>query len=211
MKKLIFVLTLLASLLFASPTFAHTVKKGDTMTKIARENSLTIQELAEANPQISDISLIYVGQTVNTTKPSETSKTNSTIESKMKENTVEKPSFSEDELDLLARLVRAEAQNEPYEGKIAVACVVLNRVESPQFPNTIKEVIYAPKQFQPVSNGEINKPADEDSIKAVQAALTDQREMAPESLFFYNPVIATSRWLDSRTTTLVIGQHVFKK
>jgi N-acetylmuramoyl-L-alanine amidase len=163
------------------------------MTKITRENSLTIQGFAEANPQISDISLIYVGQTINTTKPANTSKTIYTIEPKMEESSVEKVSFSENELDLLARLVRAEAHNEPYERKIAVACVVLNSVESPQFPNTIKEVIYAPKQFQPVSNGEINKPADGDSIKAVQAALTDQREMAPESLFLYNPVIATSR------------------
>lgn len=211
MKKLIFVLTLLASFLFASPTLAHTVKKGDTITKIARENSLTIQELAEANPQISDLSLIYVGQTVNTTKPTNTSQTINTIESKIEGISVEKGSFTEHEIDLLARLVRAEAQNEPYQGKIAVACVVLNRLESSQFPNTMKDVIYAPGQFQPVSNGEINKPADEESIKAVNAALTDQRQMAPESLFFYNPVIATSRWLDSRTTTLVIGQHVFKK
>jgi N-acetylmuramoyl-L-alanine amidase len=62
-----------------------------------------------------------------------------------------------------------------------------------------------------VQNGEINKPADEESIQAVQAALTEQRQLAPGALFFYNPAIASSRWLDSRTTTLVIGQHVFKK
>ena len=120
-------------------------------------------------------------------------------------------SLSDSEIDLLARLVRAEAQTETLEGKIAVACVVLNRVESSQFPDTIKEVIYAPGQFQPVQNGEINKPADEESIQAVKAALTDQRQLAPGALFFYNPAIATSRWLDTRATTLVIGQHVFKK
>lgn len=127
------------------------------------------------------------------------------------ENQFDAGDFTENELDLLARLVRAEAQTEPLEGKIAVACVVLNRVKSSQFPDTIKEVIYQPRQFQPVSNNQINKPADTESIEAVQAALSDHQHIAEDSLFFYNPDIATSRWLDSRETTVVIGQHVFKK
>ena len=203
LKKLITLLTLAASLLFASPAFAYMVKPGDTMSSIAREHYLTLQELADENPQISNLNLIYVGQEINTNK---------TIRSN--EPKIEEPVnqiLSNEEIDLLARLVRAEAQTEPLEGKIAVACVVLNRVESPQFPDTIKDVIYAPGQFQPVQNGEINKPADEESLQAVQAALTEQRQLAPGALFFYNPAIASSRWLDSRTTTLVIGQHVFKK
>jgi N-acetylmuramoyl-L-alanine amidase len=203
MKKLFTLVTIAASLLFASPAFAYTVKPGDTISKIAREHHLTLQELADDNPQISNLNLIYPGQEINTNK---------TIRSN--EPKIAEPvnvNLSNDEIDLLARLVRAEAQTESLEGKIAVACVVLNRVESPQFPDTIKEVIYAPGQFQPVANGEINKPADEESIQAVKAALTEQRQIAPGALFFYNPAIATSRWLDSRTTTLVIGQHVFKK
>jgi spore germination cell wall hydrolase CwlJ-like protein len=118
--------------------------------------------------------------------------------------------YSESELDLLARLVRAEAQTEPFEGKVAVARVVINRVDSSQFPDTIKEVIYQKGQFQPVSNGEINKPADDESIKAVEAALSTMTNAANGSLFFYNPDIATSRWLDSRVTAVIIGQHVFK-
>nr|WP_276209710.1 cell wall hydrolase [Bacillus mesophilus] len=119
-------------------------------------------------------------------------------------------SISEEDFDLLARIVRAEAQTEPFEGKVAVASVVLNRVESPLFPDTIREVIYQRGQFQPVSNGQINKPADKESIRAVHAALSDMRHIANGSLFFYNPTIATSRWLDSRETTVIIGQHVFK-
>nr|WP_275580309.1 cell wall hydrolase [Bacillus mesophilus] len=119
-------------------------------------------------------------------------------------------SISEEDFDLLARIVRAEAQTEPFEGKVAVASVVLNRVESPLFPDTIREVIYQRGQFQPVSNGQINKPADKESIRAVHAALSDMRHIAKGSLFFYNPTIATSRWLDSRETTVIIGQHVFK-
>lgn len=203
MKKLITLLTLAASLLFASPAFAYSVKPGDTMSKIAREHNLTLKELADENPQISNLNLIYPGQEINTNK---------TIRSN--EPKIEEPmnlNLSNEEIDILARLVRAEAQTEPLEGKIAVACVVLNRVESPLFPDSIKEVIYAPGQFQPVANGEINEPADEESIQAVKAALTDQRQIAPGALFFYNPAIASSRWLDSRETTHMIGQHVFKK
>jgi N-acetylmuramoyl-L-alanine amidase len=83
-------------------------------------------------------------------------------------------------------------------------------VKSPKFPTTIKKVIYQRGQFQPVANGQINKPADQESIRAVYAALSDMRNIAKDSLFFYNPAIATSRWLDSRETTVVIGQHVFK-
>ncbi|MEH7255669.1 cell wall hydrolase [Neobacillus niacini] len=203
MKKLIMLLTLAASLLFASPAFAYTVKQGDTMSKIARDHNLSLQELTDANPQVSNLNLIYIGQNINTTK--------SIRENEPKLAEPMSLSLSDSEIDLLARLVRAEAQTEPLEGKIAVACVVLNRVESPQFPDTIKEVIYAPGQFQPIINGEINKPADEESILAVKAALTDQRQLAPGALFFYNPTIATSRWLDTRVTTMVIGQHVFKK
>ncbi|MFP5115318.1 cell wall hydrolase [Bacillaceae bacterium C204] len=191
MKKLSMVFILLASLLLASPAFAYPIKHGYTTSYSSKENNLTPQELAAVHQSVSD------------TKPITPS------ESK-KENFI-KISLTEDEIDLLARLVRAEAQTEPYEGKIAVACVVLNRVESKKFPDTIKEVIYAPRQFQPVQNGEINKPADEESIKAVKAALSEQRQLAPGALFFYNPAIATSRWLDTRTTTKIIGQHVFKK
>lgn len=119
--------------------------------------------------------------------------------------------YSDYEKDLLARLVRAEAETEPYGGKIAVACVVLNRVASDSFPDTIKEVVYQRGQFQPVRNGQIDKPADDDSIKAVDEAITVQRNAAGDSLFFYNPTISTSRWLDTRATTVVIGHHVFKK
>ncbi|WP_088106011.1 cell wall hydrolase [Halalkalibacter urbisdiaboli] len=205
MKKLIFFLTLLiATLIFTTPTFAYTVEKGDTMTKIAREHGLTIDELAKANPQIKNLDLIFVGQHIHTHN------TNNSPEPDLEVSSSKHISFSKEDIDLLARIVRAEAQAEPFEGKVAVADVVLNRVESPQFPNTIKKVIYERGQFQPVANGQINKPADKESIKAVYAALSDMRNITQNSLFFYNPKIATNRWLDSRKTSVVIGQHVFK-
>ncbi|CAG9607558.1 cell wall hydrolase [Pseudoneobacillus rhizosphaerae] len=256
MKILVTTIMFILSFLFAAtPSFAYTVKQGDTITKIASENNLSIQEITELNPQIQNLNMIYVGDTVNTEPQKRTSPSNIVSYSDYKINllarlvrseaqsedelvqinkqiqtlyaanlvkkvkpiktkiaSMEIQNYSKHEIDLLARLVRAEAQTEPFEGKIAVACVVLNRVESSLFPDTIKEVIYEPGQFQPVSNGEIHEPADEDSIAAVKEALTEKRNIVPEStLFFYNPDIATSRWLDSRSTTVVIGQHVFKK
>jgi N-acetylmuramoyl-L-alanine amidase len=188
------IILLLASLLYVSPAFAYPIKQGFTLSGSLKDNK---QDLAAVQPHYGELQQKSVRQTAAPTKTSKSKKV--------------KISLTNKEIDLLARLVRAEAQTESFEGKIAVACVVLNRVESKKFPDTIKEVIYARGQFQPVQNGEINKPADKESIKAVKAALSDQRNLAPGSLFFYNPAIATSRWLDTRRTTMVIGQHVFKK
>lgn len=204
MNKLIFILTFLVALCFAGPALAYTVQEGDTLSKIAKENSLSLDELARANPQITDLDLIIIGQQINLHN------SNNSPEPKVEISQSTNISLSEKEFDLLARIVRAEAQTEPFEGKVAVAAVVLNRVESSQFPDTIKEVIYEPRQFQPVANGQINKSADQESIEAVEAALSHMRDISEGSLFFYNPDIATNRWLDTRETTVVIGRHVFK-
>lgn len=198
MKKLFFLITVLALLMLSETTFAYTAQKEDTMINIAKENDLPLDELAIVNPHISDHDLIYIGKQLLLHKKNQSLELN-------KEN------FSEKELDLLARVVRAEAQTEPFEGKVAVADVVLNRVESPEFPNTVREVIYEPGQFQPIDNGQIDQPADEESVEAVNAALSDMRNISDDSLFFYNPDIATNRWLDTRETTVVIGDHVFKQ
>ncbi|GAE27784.1 putative Cell wall hydrolase [Halalkalibacter wakoensis JCM 9140] len=174
------------------------------MSKIAKNNGLTLQDLAKANPQITNLDLIYVGQDINLHKDSSSPKP------QVNQSSAQEVHLTDQEFDLLARIVRAEAQTEPFEGKVAVADVVLNRVESSHFPDTVKEVIYEPRQFQPVSNGQYKRPADQESIEAVEAALSDMRNISEDSLFFYNPDIATNRWLDTRKTAVVIGQHVFK-
>ncbi|MED4261986.1 cell wall hydrolase [Priestia aryabhattai] len=204
MKKLIATVTLGISMLIAtSPAFAYTAKSGDTMGSIAKANGMTLQELSKANPQISNLDLIYVGQNINTTKATTTTSTTTGY----KQVT---PASSSDK-DLLARLVEAEAGGEPYAGKVAVAVVVLNRVDSADFPNSIHDVIYQSGQFSPVSNGQINNTPSADSVRAVNEALSENRSLGAGSLFFYNPSTAVSRWLDSRPTTIVIGHHVFKK
>jgi len=190
------------------PAFASEVKQGDTMNKIAQQNNMSLSELASLNPQVKDLNKIYVGQNINTSK-NETQAVNSNVNNNV--NTNVNSNVSSSDIDLMARLVRAEAESEPYAGKVAVAYVILNRVDSSSFPNTVHDVIYQSGQFSPVSNGEINKSADSESLRAVREAVNADRSKGAGSLFFYNPKTATSRWLDSRPTTMIIGNHTFKK
>lgn len=123
-------------------------------------------------------------------------------------------SISNEEKDLFARLVEAEAKGESYEGKVAVATVVLNRVDSPEFPNTISgvinEVVGDAYAFSPVQNGEINNQASDESIRAVEEALTRQDRLN-DSVYFYNPDIATDTWITTREVVKTVGNHVFAK
>ena len=111
-------------------------------------------------------------------------------------------------LYLLARLVYGEARGEPYVGKVAVAAVVLNRVKSPSFPNTISGVIYQSGAFDAVSDGQINLTPDEDSLRAARDALNGW-DPTGGGLYYYNPATATNGWIWSRTVQLSIGKHNF--
>lgn len=117
------------------------------------------------------------------------------------------------ERDLLERLVEAEAGGEPYEGKLAVATVVINRVKSNQFPNTIHGVIYQKNQFSPVENGAINRKASAESKRAVSQVVDEgYRSFSSDVLYFLNPNIATSKWIvKNRTFVKTIGSHHFYK
>lgn len=117
-------------------------------------------------------------------------------------------SSSTNNLNLLARLVHGEARGEPYKGKVAVAAVVLNRVRSSSFPNSIAGVIYQSGAFDAVSDGQINLTPDQDSINAARAAMNGW-DPTNGCLYYYNPKTATSRWMLSRTVLLRIGQHAF--
>lgn len=117
-------------------------------------------------------------------------------------------SYQESETYLLGRLVHGEARGEPYVGKVAVAAVVLNRVRSPLFPNTITGVIYQAGAFDAVLDGQINLTPDEDSLRAARDALNGW-DPSGGCLYYYNPSTATSRWIWSRTVLLSIGQHSF--
>lgn len=116
--------------------------------------------------------------------------------------------YNENETYLLARLVHGEARGEPYVGKVAVAAVVLNRVRSPLFPNTISGVIYQAGAFDAVYDGQINLTPDNDSIRAARDALNGW-DPSGGCIYYYNPVTATNGWIWSRTVQLSIGKHNF--
>jgi len=196
MKKIkIAVLTFVSAVsLFSFQTVSeasttHAVKSGESLWKIGNQYGVSVLDLKKLNQQSSD--MIFAGQ-----------------------NLAIPQSISAADKDLLARLVSAEANGEPYAGKVAVATVVLNRLDHADFPNSINEVIYqidgGHYAFTPVQNGTINQAADAESIKAVNEALAF-RGQGNGSIYFYNPQTSSSQWILSREVTVTIGDHVFAK
>ncbi len=116
------------------------------------------------------------------------------------------------ESELLARIVHAESKGEPYLGQVSVAAVILNRIDSPDFPNTLAGVIYQPGAFEPVSNGTINQdvPKDASARRAAQEALNGY-DPTGGCLYFYNPATAKSKWIWSKQIVKTIGKHNFAK
>lgn len=112
------------------------------------------------------------------------------------------------DLYLLAKCVYAEARGESYEGQVAVAAVILNRVKSPDFPNTIAGVIYQPWAFTAVNDGQINLEPDKTAYSAAQDALNGW-DPTYGCLYYYNASTATSKWIFTKTTVVTIGNHVF--
>lgn len=117
---------------------------------------------------------------------------------------------SSSDLNLLARLVYAEARGEPYTGQVAVASVVLNRVKSSSFPNSVAGVIYQRGAFDVVSDGQINLTPNETAKKAAQDAINGW-DPSYGAIYYFNPNTATSKWIWSRPLTVVIGNHRFCK
>ena len=116
------------------------------------------------------------------------------------------------ESELLARIVHAESKGEPYLGQVAVAAVILNRIDSADFPNTLAGVIYQPGAFEPVMNGTINQdvPKDASARKAAREALNGY-DPTGGCLYFFNPDTATSKWIWSKQIVKTIGKHHFAK
>lgn len=185
---------------FDSITISYTVKKGDTLYDISRKYRIGVHELMSINNLKGD--LIKPGDILILSKKfspkSHLSRGNMSI--------------SREDLMLLARVIHAEARGESFEGKVAVGAVILNRLASPYFPKTIKEIIYQKNnhvyQFSPVRDGSINLQPDE---KAIQAAVQALSGVDPTngSLFFYNPDISKDQWIRTLPVVTRIGNHVF--
>ncbi len=113
-------------------------------------------------------------------------------------------------LNLLARIIYGEARGEPYTGQVAVGAVVLNRVKSSSFPNTISGVIYQSGAFDAVRDGQINLTPDSTAKKAAQDALNGW-DPTYGAIYYFNPATATNKWIWSRPMTVTIGNHRFCK
>ncbi len=116
----------------------------------------------------------------------------------------------QNDLNLLARIVYGEARGEPYTGQVAVAAVVLNRVKSSSFPNTISGVIYQKGAFDAVSDGQFNLTPNSTAKKAAQDALNGW-DPTYGAIYYFNPATATNKWIWSRPMTVTIGNHRFCK
>ena len=126
--------------------------------------------------------------------------------------TVAETQRSASDIQLLARCVNGEARGEIYEGQVAVAAVILNRVKHPSFPNTISGVIYQPGAFTAVSDGQINEPIAENSTvyKACEDAMNGW-DPSYGAIYYFNPETATNKWIWSRPLIIQIGRHRFCK
>lgn len=123
-----------------------------------------------------------------------------------------KSSYSDSDLQLMARAINGEARGEPYEGQVAVGAVILNRVKSSSFPNTIAGVIYEKGAFTAVSDGQINQPISKNSTvyKAARDAMNGW-DPTNGCIYYFNPNTATNKWIWSRPLVKVIGKHRFCK
>lgn len=115
---------------------------------------------------------------------------------------------SSSQVDLLARLISAEARGEPYSGQVAVGAVVLNRIKHPSFPNTLSGVIYQSGAFTCISDGQFNQPVAESAYRAACDALNGV-DPSGGAIYYFNPSTATSSWIWSRPLITVIGKHRF--
>ncbi|NLJ88549.1 MAG: spore cortex-lytic enzyme [Epulopiscium sp.] len=111
---------------------------------------------------------------------------------------------------ILAAAIHGEARGEPYEGKVAVGAVIMNRVRHSSFPNTIAGVIYQPGAFDAVADGQINLTPDDSAFKAARDALNGW-DPSGGAIYYWNPATATSSWIWSRPIIKQIGKHVFAK
>ena len=116
--------------------------------------------------------------------------------------------YTSSDLYLLAKTIYAEARGESYTGQVAVGAVILNRVKSSKFPNTISGVVYQKHAFTAVSDGQIKLEPDKTAMNAAQDAMNGW-DPTYGCLYYYNPAVATSSWIFGRQTVTTIGKHIF--
>jgi len=183
----------------AAGTITYTIKTGDTLSEIASEFNVDLKQLIRVNNL--ETTVIHPRQDL-VIPP----------EGQPETTVLSRGNISREELMLLARVIHAEARGEDFTGQVAVGAVIVNRVHSQFFPNTIREVIMQSNkhvfQFTPVSNGTINLEPDQSAIEAALEAL-EGNDPTGGALFFYNPAISTDKWITTLPVVTRIGRHVF--
>ncbi len=175
----------------ANAAVSHHIKRGESLYTIATQNGTSVRALKQTNALSGN--LIFAGDRL-------------TIPDEANQNPAQP---TPTDLELLARLITAEAGGEPFQGQVAVASVILNRIEDGQFPRTITGNVFKRHEFESVSNGQIWRQPTWESYQAAKAAL---RGWDPTSgaKFFFNPAKVPDRsWVWSRTVIDRIGNHVF--
>ena len=122
----------------------------------------------------------------------------------------QRTSSKSSKVNLLARVIYGEARGEPYTGQVAVGAVVMNRVKSSSFPNTISGVVYQNGAFDAVKDGQVNLTPNDTAKKAAQDALNGW-DPSYGAIYYFNPSTATNKWIWSRPMTVTIGKHRFCK
>ncbi|MDW7649770.1 MAG: LysM peptidoglycan-binding domain-containing protein [Bacillota bacterium] len=183
----------------------HTVRAGETLWTISRHYNSTVAAIAAEN-LILNVNLIKVGDRLvipGITAPSASVPVLAPGGGR---------SFTAAELDLFARIVHAESAGEPYTGQVAVAATILNRVDSPRYPNTLRDVVYQVDggyyQYSPVLDGRIDLPANDSARRAVQDAINGA-DPSLGATGFYNPAKTSNQWVRQQPVTTVIANHVF--
>ena len=200
-------------------SLTHVVKAGDTLWRLAQEYQVSLEDLRAANGiegetiRIGQTLTIPIGLEEEGPPPLEETLPSTPILPSLEGGFVlPEGIYSQADLadiELLARLVFAEARGEPFTGQVAVAAVLLNRLKHPGFPNTVREAIYQPRQFEPVSNGAINQTPDNLAYLAVLEARSGV-DPTNGSVFFWNPrKVPPSSWVWTQPIKLQIGDHVF--
>ena len=178
-------------------TLNYHVKPGDNLYELAREFNTRVAVIKKLNGLNSD--MIRRGDRIKLPI------------NNLTEREVVYHTMSDDEFELLARIIYGEARGEPYIGQVAVGAVVLNRVISSYFPDSIRAVVKQPNQFCPVSNGQINLTPDRTAYQAARDALHG-KDPTRGARYFYNPAASSPRnvaWFEQREVIVRIGDHVF--
>ena len=225
MRKLFMVLVIT---MFIFVSYVNVVKADDfydlgtRMLEYGDEGSdvaILQQELTDLNLYSGKIDGIYGKKTVEAVKRLQKANElkvdgivgNSTIQKLPNNNIYETMDISREQIILLARIIHGEARGESFKGKVGVGAVILNRVKSSQFPNTIREVILQRGQFSSLLDGQANFFPDQVSMNAAKTALIGY-DPTHSSLFFYNPKVATNlSWISQRPIIKKIGDHVFAR